>query len=65
MYLCQRNIVHGRFQPRKAEALGLKEALSWVKEGRANKCVFESDAKFLVDDVQGRRGLSYFICLYS
>ena len=54
------NIVHGRLQPREAEALGLKEALSWVKEWRASKCVFESDAKLLVDAVQGRRGLSYF-----
>ena len=54
------NILHGRFQPREAEALGLKKTLSWVIDRQAGKCVFESDAKLLLDVVQEKKGSSYF-----
>ncbi|XP_074327392.1 uncharacterized protein LOC141665308 [Apium graveolens] len=48
------------FQPKEAETLRLKEALSWTKEWRTTKCVFESEAKLLADAVQGTRGASFF-----
>lgn len=54
------NVVQGRFQPREAEAIGLKEALSWTKEWRSSKCIFECDAKLLVDAVNGSPGHTYF-----
>ena len=54
------NIVHGRFQPREAEAISLREALSWTKEWRRTKCIFECDAKLLVDAVNGVKGKTYF-----
>ncbi|XP_074374276.1 uncharacterized protein LOC141714670 [Apium graveolens] len=47
------NVFTQQMQPREAEAMGLKEALSWVKEWRHNTCVFECDAKLLVDAVNG------------
>lgn len=33
----------------------LKEALKWTKEGRKTKCIFECDAKLLVDFFHGDR----------
>lgn len=54
------NVICGWRQPREAKALSLKEALSWMKQWRRSKVVFESDAKFLVDAVNGERGHSYF-----
>lgn len=48
--------VDGRRQPREAEALSLKEALSWVKTWRTSKCIFETDAKLLMDTIHGVRG---------
>lgn len=53
------NVVHGRFQPREAEAFGLKEALSWTKNWRRHKCIFECDAKIVVDAVNGEGGNTY------
>ena len=40
-------VVRGRFQPREAEAMGLKESLTWTKEQRSTKCLFECDVKLL------------------
>lgn len=45
---------------REAEAVSLKEALSWIKNLGFKKCIFESDATVLVDACQGDRGRSYF-----
>lgn len=53
------NVVQGGLQPREAEAIGLKEALSWTKNWRQNKCIFECDAKLLVDAMNGG-GNSFF-----
>ncbi|KAL8089279.1 hypothetical protein AgCh_038904 [Apium graveolens] len=54
------NVFQGNFQPREAEAVGLKEALSWVKDWRVHKCIFECDAKVLVDAMNGEGGATYF-----
>ncbi|XP_074378135.1 uncharacterized protein LOC141719654 [Apium graveolens] len=54
------NIIRNRGQPREAEAVSLKEALSWMKTWRTNKYIFESDAKLLVVAFQRRRGKSLF-----
>ncbi|XP_074378519.1 uncharacterized protein LOC141720064 [Apium graveolens] len=49
-------------QPREAEVLSLKEAMSWVKEMgfQVRKCVFETDAKQLADACKGVQDESYF-----
>lgn len=52
--------VSGHRAPREVEALGLKEALSWVKTWRNTKCIFETGAKLLVDAIHGVRGKSFF-----
>ncbi|XP_017256601.1 uncharacterized protein LOC108226171 [Daucus carota subsp. sativus] len=53
-------LVQGRSYAREAEALSLKEALSWVKTWRTQKCIFESDAKLLVDAIHAGHGNSIF-----
>lgn len=53
-------VVQGQFQPREAEAIALREALSWIKSWRRSKCIFECDAKMVVDAVNGGNGSSYF-----
>ncbi|XP_074327155.1 uncharacterized protein LOC141665071 [Apium graveolens] len=57
------NVVQGRFQPREAEAMGLKEALTWIKNWRTRKCIFECDAKLLVEAVNGSGGRLIFMQL--
>ena len=47
-------------QPREAEAISLREALSLVKELGFKNCVFETDAKQLDDACNGVHGESYF-----
>ncbi|KAL8157102.1 hypothetical protein AgCh_001987 [Apium graveolens] len=37
------------YSPREGEAIGLKEALSWVKNFGYRRCVFETDAKELAE----------------
>ncbi|KAL8095515.1 hypothetical protein AgCh_036809 [Apium graveolens] len=46
--------------PREAEAVSLKEALSWVKDLGFRNCVFETDAKTLADSCKGSQGRSLF-----
>ncbi|XP_074355726.1 uncharacterized protein LOC141695374 [Apium graveolens] len=53
-------VVQGCLQPREVEAIGLREALSWTKNWRRSKCIFECDAKALVEAVNGEGGQSYF-----
>lgn len=48
------------FLPKEAEALSLQEALSWALQAGYTKCVFETDAKLLVDACSGNKGRSYF-----
>lgn len=57
--------VAGNWQPREAEALNLKESLSWVKELNYDYCVFEYDSKQLVDTCNGQEGESYFHTIVS
>lgn len=47
-------------QPREAEAITLKETLTWTNELGIRKCVFETDSKLLVNACQGVQGRSYF-----
>lgn len=54
------NISRGMGQPREAEAISLKEALSWTKEWRTHKCIFETDYKLLIDASKGNIGKSMF-----
>lgn len=53
------------FLPREAEALSLKEALSWTLEEGYTNCVFETDARLLVDACYGSKGKSYFHIIVS
>ncbi|KAM7525060.1 hypothetical protein LguiA_014962 [Lonicera macranthoides] len=39
----------GRFSPLLAEAVGLREVLSWIKDRNEGPIVVESDSKFVVD----------------
>ncbi|KAL8126011.1 hypothetical protein AgCh_013344 [Apium graveolens] len=48
------------YSPREAEALGLKEALLWVKELGYKRCTFETDAKELVEACRSAQGNTYF-----
>ncbi|XP_074347318.1 uncharacterized protein LOC141686164 [Apium graveolens] len=48
------------YSPREAEALGLKEALSWVKNLGYKRCVFETDVKELAEACINVQGNSYF-----
>ncbi|XP_074359978.1 uncharacterized protein LOC141700103 [Apium graveolens] len=54
------NILHGTRQVRETEAWSLREALEWVRPWRGTKCIFESDAKLLVDTFNNDRGNSNF-----
>lgn len=52
--------VEGSWSPREAEALSLKEILSWTKQYGFTRCVFETDSKLLADACNGGSGRSYF-----
>lgn len=54
------NTARGGTSAREAEAISMREALSWIKSWRTTKCVFESDAKLLVDAFYGPKGKSCF-----
>ncbi|XP_074327164.1 uncharacterized protein LOC141665080 [Apium graveolens] len=45
--MCQQ--VEGLWQPREAEAITLRELLSWTKKYGFVRCVFETDSKLLAD----------------
>ncbi|WOH11565.1 hypothetical protein DCAR_0831054 [Daucus carota subsp. sativus] len=55
----------GLWSPREAEALSLKEILSWTKQHGFTRCVFETDSKLLVDACNGSSGRSYFHIIVS
>lgn len=64
-FLCARVPTNkGRGYPREAEALSLKEALTWIKEWRTQKLIFETDCKLLVDELQRSRGNLYLLLLW-
>lgn len=52
--------IAAQLHPREMEALGLKEALSWTKRLGFKRCVFETDAKLLVDAIREVKGCAYF-----
>lgn len=45
---------------REAEAWSFKEALLWTKKWRTNRCIFELDAKSVVDAIHGPPKKSFF-----
>lgn len=47
-------------EAREAEAMSLKEALLWMKQWRTTRCIFEMDAKSVVDAVHGAQQNSIF-----
>ncbi|XP_074377883.1 uncharacterized protein LOC141719404 [Apium graveolens] len=57
--------IRALFQPREAEAIALKKALSWVKEVGYQRCVFETDAKTVVDAYKSGEGNTYFHLIIS
>lgn len=54
------NVISGVRTPLEAEALSMREALSWIKGWRTIKCVFESDSKLVIDAFQAPKGRSLF-----
>lgn len=50
----------GLLTPRDAEALGLKEAICWAVEKGFKRCIFETDAKVVVDAIHGSHGRDPF-----
>lgn len=54
------NKVRGMNQAREAKVLSLKEALTWTKTWRNTKCIFEMDAKLLIEVIYGPKGNSMF-----
>lgn len=52
--------VTGAWKPREAEAIGLKEALSWVIVRGYTKCVFETDSYTLAAACNGSPGRALF-----
>lgn len=64
---CRR--IKGAWNPREAEAIGLKEALSWTIAQGYQQCVFETDSHALALACNGRSGRAFFStivddCLY-
>lgn len=49
-----------QLHPREAEAVGLKEALSWTENLGFKNCIFETDAKLVVDAIKENTGCAYF-----
>lgn len=52
------------YQPREVEALGLKEALSWVKDLGYKRCIFETDAKAPAEACKHVHGRAYFHSIF-
>ncbi|XP_074347677.1 uncharacterized protein LOC141686548 [Apium graveolens] len=50
----------GLMIPREAEAMGLKEALSWAQASNFRRCIFEIDSQILAVACKGRCDRSYF-----
>lgn len=52
--------IRGGVSAREAEARSFKEALTWTKNWRTCRCIFELDAKMVVDVVNGASRNSIF-----
>ncbi|XP_074378629.1 uncharacterized protein LOC141720175 [Apium graveolens] len=50
----------GAWSPREAEAIGMKEALSWVIARKNQCCIMESDSRMLVQACNGSPGEAMF-----
>ena len=48
------------FSPREAKAIGVREALSWLKDHNFNNIIIEMDAKQVFDSIKGPSGSSAF-----
>ncbi|EEF51084.1 conserved hypothetical protein [Ricinus communis] len=51
---CAFRVMNGVFEVREGEAVGLREALSWVKNLGYHKVIFELSCKAVVDVVMVR-----------
>ncbi|KAK6157301.1 hypothetical protein DH2020_011549 [Rehmannia glutinosa] len=51
--VCRTTCLQGIPSVKEAEAMGLKEALSWIKELQLNLVSFEVDAKGVADSIRG------------
>ncbi|KAL8470914.1 hypothetical protein ACS0TY_033480 [Phlomoides rotata] len=47
------HVMPGLYEPEEGEAIGLHEALSWIKDLGVTKVVIEMDAKNVVDAING------------
>ncbi|KAL8515507.1 hypothetical protein ACS0TY_014262 [Phlomoides rotata] len=52
-FLSRSHVMPGLYEPEEGEAIGLHEALSWIKDLRVSRVVVEMDAKNVVDAVNG------------
>lgn len=52
--------INGRWQPREAEALSLKIALSWLQSLHYDHSIFQTDSKLLAEACKSINGVSYF-----
>lgn len=52
--------IAGAWKPREAEAIGLREALSWIIACGYMHCVFETNSYLLVDACNGNPGRALF-----
>lgn len=50
----------GAWSPREAEAIAMKEALSWVISRRKHQCIMETDSRVLVQACNGQTGEAMF-----
>lgn len=57
--------IDGRWCPREAEAISLKEAISWTKLLGFQRCRFETDSRVLALACNGQSGESYFDTIVS
>ncbi|XP_074377663.1 uncharacterized protein LOC141719179 [Apium graveolens] len=55
----------GMWQVREAEAISLREVMSWTKRHGFSKCEFETDSKLLADAFNGGQGNSYFYSIVN
>ncbi|XP_074351871.1 uncharacterized protein LOC141691019 [Apium graveolens] len=52
--------MEGAWRPKEAEAIALKEALSWIIELQYERCVFETDSKAVVQACKKAPDQSFF-----
>ncbi|XP_074347230.1 uncharacterized protein LOC141686068 [Apium graveolens] len=57
--------MEGAWRPHEADAISLKEAMSWVKEMQITHCVFVTDLKILDDACNGTPGEASFGTIVS